>query len=90
MEKNNIQIDMNKEKNNIIIKINNNIKEINHDFIVTNITPNFSVEMFYYVMRGFIKYANYKLIKIDNDYIFEGYYIEPYDQGDEIHIKFII
>jgi hypothetical protein len=40
--------------------------------------------MFYYVLLEFIKYKTYKLTKKENYYIFEGYYYESYEQGDEM------
>jgi hypothetical protein len=76
--KNNIQIEINNENTIIIVKINNNIKEINRNFIINNITPNFSVEMFYHILYEFVKYNKYKLENNNNQYIFEGYYTEPY------------
>jgi hypothetical protein len=83
----NIQIEINKNKTFIIIKINESNLTINREYIINNITPNFSVEMLYYVLYGFIKYNNYILREDNNHYIFEGYYNEPYEQGDEIHVK---
>lgn len=88
-----MEININDEKTIILIKINvDNIRSISIDreFIIKKITPNFTVEMFYYVLLEFIKYKTYKLIKKENYYIFEGYYYEPYEQGDEIYINFII
>ncbi len=86
---NNIQVEINKEKTNIIININKSNLIINREFII-KISPNFSVELFYYILCGFLKYNNYKLIEVDNHYIFDGYYNEPYEQGEEIHINFTI
>jgi hypothetical protein len=88
-----MDIIINKEKTIIFIKINlDNIRciSIDREFIIKKITPNFTVEMFYYVLLEFIKYKTYKLTKKENYYIFEGYYYEPYEQGDEIYINFII
>jgi hypothetical protein len=90
VKNNNIQIEINNEYSFIIFKINESTLLINREFINNKISPNFSVEMFYYVLCNFIKYNNYKLNKDDTKYIFEGYYYEPYDQGDEIYIKLII
>ena len=64
------------------ISINSSNFRMDRDFITKNITPNFSVEMFYYVLIEFIKYDNYKLIDTDGYYIFRGHYHEPYEQGD--------
>ena len=88
--KNNIQIEINKDKTIIIMNINESQLIINRQFIINNITPNFTVEMFYYVLCEFIKYNNYKLEYINNHYIFNGYYNEPYEQGEIIHINLII
>jgi hypothetical protein len=88
--KNNIQIEINKDKTIIIMNINESQLIINRQFIINNITPNFTVEMFYYVLCEFIKYNNYKLEYINNHYIFNGYYHEPYEQGEIIHINLII
>ncbi len=85
-----MDITINKEKTIILIKINNRSISIDKQFINNNITPNFTVEMFYYVLLEFNKYNTYKLTKKEDYYVFEGYYYEPYDQGDEIHIKFNI
>ena len=87
---NHIQLEVNNNKTIIILKINDSIKKINRDYIINNITPNISVEMLYYVLYEFLKYDNYKLIKDNSNYIFEGYYNEPYEQGEEIHIMIII
>ncbi len=89
--KNNIIIQIEMNKNIINININENQLIIDRDYIINNITPNFSVEMLYYVLCEFFKSdRNYKLVFDNNYYIFEGYYYEPYEQGEEIHIKFII
>jgi hypothetical protein len=85
-----IEIQIDKNKTNIHIKINDNIKHIDNNFINQYITPNFSVEMFYYVMYNFLKYNNFKLSYNQNYYTFEGYYTEHYEQSDIIHIKFDI
>ena len=90
MWENNDFIKLLKETTIIIININTSKLFINREFINNNITPNFTVEMFYYVLCELIKYNNYKLSESINNYIFEGYYNEPYDQGDEIHIMIII
>jgi hypothetical protein len=83
-----IQIEIDKNKTKIHIKINDNTKNIDRNFINEFITPNFSVEMFYYVMYNFLKYNNFKLFYNDNNYTFEGYYTEHYEQSDVIHVKF--
>ncbi len=86
-----IQIEMNKNTNIINININENQIIIDRDYINNNITPNFSVEMLYYVLCEFFKSDhNYKLFSVNNIYIFEGIYYEPYEQGDEIYIKIVI
>ena len=76
----------------LYIKITVNSSDIvmDRDFIIEHITPNFTLEMFYYVLREFIKYDNYKLIENEDYYTFDGYYFEPYEQGDIIHINFNI
>ncbi len=83
-----IQIQMDKNKTKIHIKINDNTKYIDRNFINQFITPNFSIEMFYYVMYNFLKYNNFKLSCNENNYTFEGYYTEHYEQSDVIHVKF--
>ena len=88
---NNIQIEIDKNKTIIIIKINDNKLSINKDYIDNKITPNFSVEMFYYVLCYLIKYNNYKLINsYEGYYTLEGYYSDDYEQSDTIHINLII
>ena len=91
-----IQIEFNKENDIIIINLRLiNKKEFNHrliinrQYIINNITSNFTVEMLYNILVVLIKYDNFKFnLSVEhNSYIFEGTYIEPYDQGDEIHIK---
>jgi hypothetical protein len=89
--KNNNIIQIEFDKNNIIIiSINKSKLVINKDYINNNITPNFTVEMLYYILYELIKYNNYNLIEDNNSYIFEGCYHEPYEQGDEIYIKIYI
>ncbi len=86
-----IQTEIDKNKTIIILKINNNTLSINKEYINNKITPNFSVEMFYYVLCNLVKYNNYKLINSsDDNYIFEGYYVEHYEQSDMVHINLII
>ncbi len=88
-----IQIEINKNKDFITININENQLLIDRDYIITYITPNFSVEMLYYILCEFLKsdYChNYKLIEDKNYYIFEGYYTEHFDQGETIYIKLLI
>ena len=89
-KKNNIiQIEINKDNDIIIININESQLIIDKEYIYNNITPNFTVEMLYNVLLLFIKYDNFKfeLLVENSSYIIEGCYHEPYDQGDEIHIK---
>ncbi len=88
--KNIVQIEISKDKTIIYITINETNMIIDRDFIRNNITPNFSVELFYYVLCEFIKYDNYKLINNNNQFIFDGIYCEPYEQGDIIHVHFVI
>jgi hypothetical protein len=85
-----IEIQIDNNKTNIDIKINDNIKNIDINYIHQFITPNFTVEMFYYVMYNFLKYNNFKLSYNQNYYTFEGYYTEHYEQSDIIHVKFDI
>ncbi len=87
-----IQIEFNKENNIIIFNINESQLIIDRQYIINNITPNFTVEMLYDVLVVLIKYDNFKsqLLVENNTYIFKDYYLEPYEQGDEIHIKIII
>jgi hypothetical protein len=89
-----MEVNINDDKTIILIKmsLDNDTRSISIDreFINNNITPNFTVEMFYYVLLEFNKYKTYKLTKKYNYYVFEGYYYEPYDQGDEIYITFKI
>lgn len=82
-----IQIVINNEKTLITIYVNESKLVIDRQYIIDNITPNFTVEMLYYVLCNFLKYNNYILVEDRNSFIFESYYYEPYDQGDEIHIK---
>ncbi len=84
-----IQIEFNNINNIIILNINESELIINREYIINNISPNFTVEMFYNILLLLIKYDNYKfqLLVENNTYLFEGYYFEPYDQGDEIHIN---
>ena len=84
-----IQIELNKNNDIIIFNINESQLIIDREYIINNITPNFTVEMFYNVLILLLKYDNFKsqLLVENNTYIFEGYYVEPYDQGDEIHIR---
>jgi hypothetical protein len=82
-----MDISINSEKSSITFKIYNNELVIDRQFIYNKISQNFTVEMFYYVLCEFKKYNNYKITINDNNYIFEGYYNEPYDQGDQIYIK---
>jgi hypothetical protein len=84
-----VQVEINSEQTLIIIYVDELLLEIDRKYIVSNITPNFNVEMLYYVLSSFIKYDNYRLIENNSKdgYIFEGYYNEPYEQGDNIHIK---
>jgi hypothetical protein len=72
------------------ITINSSNLVIDKDFIIEHITPNFTLEMFYYVLKEFIKYGNYNLIENEDYYKFSGYYQEPYEQGDNIYINFNI
>lgn len=92
-KKNDIFIKIEVNKNNfdfILMYLNENKIMIDRDFIKNNITPNFTVELLYYVLCEFIKYDNYKLIKNGSQYIFDGYYSEPYEQGEIIHIHIIL
>ena len=84
-----VQIEINSAQTLITIYVDELLLEIDRKYIVSNITPNFNVEMLYYVLSNFIKYDNYTLIENKNKdgYIFEGYYNEPYEQGDNIHIN---
>jgi hypothetical protein len=92
-----IQIELNKENDIlsfadggiIIININESQLIIDREYIYNNITPNFTVEMLYYVLCNFIKYDNFnfELLVEESSYILEGCYHEPYDQGDEIFIR---
>ena len=83
-----IEVTINNINTNIDIKISDNIKHIDKNFIDQFITPNFTVEMFYFVMCNFLKYGNYKLSYDNDNYTFEGYYTEHYEQSDIIHVKF--
>ena len=83
-----IEVSINDINTNINVKINKNFKDIDKNFINKHITPNFTVEMFYYVLNNFLKYNNYKISYDNNNYTFEGYYTEHYEQSDEIHVKF--
>jgi hypothetical protein len=85
-----MDISINSEKTIIIFKLYNNQIIIDRDFINKNISPNFTVELFYYILYEFRKYKNYKITKNENSYIFEGYYNEPYEQGDQIYIKLMV
>jgi hypothetical protein len=86
---NSIEIQIDKDtKLYIKITINGFMLVIDRDFIIENITPNFTLEMFYYVLLEFIKYDNYSLLDTQNYYTFSGYYQEPYEQGDIIYITF--
>ena len=82
------QIQSDTDKTSIEIKINNNIKNVDIIYIREVIAPNFSFDMFYYVMYNFLKYNNYKIDYKNGRYTFEGYYTEEYDQSDNVHIKF--
>ena len=88
-----IQIEFNKNNDIIIFNINESQLIIDRQYIINNITPNFTVEMLYNVFIVLIKYDNFNLIK-DNNYIYNlwfiGCYHEPYDQGDEIYIKIVL
>ncbi len=85
-----VEIQIDKDKTNIDIKINDNLKHFDKNCIDQYISPNFSVEMFYYVLYNFLKYNNFKLSHNQNYYTIEGYYSDHYEQSDIIHIKFDI
>lgn len=82
-----IQIDTNTTIDYIQFTINSSTLIIDRHYIIQNITPNFTVEMCYYVLVDFIKYDNYSLVDNSCYYIFSGYYSEPYEQGDTICIN---
>lgn len=89
--KNNNSIEIETDKDTkLYIKISINCFDIliDRNFIIEHITPNFTLKMFYYVLLEFIKYGNYSLVDTLGYYTFSGYYQEPYDQGDIIHITF--
>jgi hypothetical protein len=81
-----IKIQTNKDTY-VCISINSSNFKMDKDFIKAYITPNFSLEMLYYVLIDFIKYDNYNLKDTDDCYIFRGHYHEPYEQGDIINIS---
>ena len=58
----------------ITIAINCSKLIIDREFVIKHITPNFTLEMFYYVLMEFIKYDNYSLFDAQNYYTFSGYY----------------
>jgi hypothetical protein len=85
--KNNNSITIETDKDtHICISINSSNFKIDRDFITKHISPNFSVEMCYYVLIEFIKYDNYTLTDSDAYYMFRGHYHEHYTQGDIIDI----
>ena len=72
---NSIQIDTNTTIDYIQITINSSNLVIDRDYIIQHITPNFTVEMCYYVLVDFIKYDNYSLVDNSGYYIFSFSYV---------------